>query len=277
MAVNLADKYSSKVDQAFQHGSYTENSVNHNYDFMGVDSVKVYTLATQAPVDYDKTDTADRYGGMSEVQDTTKTYQLANDKAFKLAVDKGNEQDTAGVRRNAGKILKLELDEQIMPLVDKNRLATAATGATTVSQSVTYDSTTAFDNFLDAGIFLDEAKAPQDGRVCFVTPDFYKAIMLDKQFILPSEMNSKLLKKGVVGQVDGTVIVRIPTEYFPTNTKALLWHKSAVLGARKLTETRIKTDSEMISGALLIGRFRYDSFVMDGKKNGVASIVAAAA
>lgn len=36
MSVNLASKYSSKLDQLFAKGSYTDNAVNQNYDFDGV-------------------------------------------------------------------------------------------------------------------------------------------------------------------------------------------------------------------------------------------------
>ena len=36
MTVHLADKYSSKMDLAFAHGSYTDKFVNSDYDFDGV-------------------------------------------------------------------------------------------------------------------------------------------------------------------------------------------------------------------------------------------------
>jgi hypothetical protein len=35
MTVNLATKYSSKLDQLFAKGSYTDRAVNQNYDFTG--------------------------------------------------------------------------------------------------------------------------------------------------------------------------------------------------------------------------------------------------
>jgi hypothetical protein len=46
-----------------------------------------------------------------------------------------------------------------------------------------------------------------------------------------------------------------------------------LLGVRQVTETRIITDSELVSGSVLVGRFIFGSFILDAKKNGVASIV----
>ena len=36
MTVNLAQKYSGKLDQLFAKGSYTDAAVNQNYEFDGV-------------------------------------------------------------------------------------------------------------------------------------------------------------------------------------------------------------------------------------------------
>ena len=84
MAINLAEKYSGKIDQAFAADSYTDKWVNNNYDFDGVKTVKVYTLTSQEPVDYDRTSTGDRYGGNNEMEDIISTYTLENDKGFKI-------------------------------------------------------------------------------------------------------------------------------------------------------------------------------------------------
>ena len=83
MAVNLATKYASQLDQIWTHASYTDNWINKKYDFDGVKSVKVYTVTTVDPSDYSRTSTGDRYGGNYELQDTIATYTLANDKSFK--------------------------------------------------------------------------------------------------------------------------------------------------------------------------------------------------
>ena len=44
MAVNLAVKYASELDQEFTHGSYTDNWINKKYDFDGCSKLKTVIL-----------------------------------------------------------------------------------------------------------------------------------------------------------------------------------------------------------------------------------------
>jgi hypothetical protein len=67
--------------------------------------------------------------------------------------------------------------------------------------------------------------------------------------------------------------VKVPTSYFPTGFKAIIWHKDALLGVQQIKNTRIITDSELVDGSILLGRFVFDSFVLNGKKKGVAAVV----
>lgn len=272
MAVNLAIKYSSKLDQIFEHDSYTDNWINKKYDFDGVDTVKVYTVTSVAPGDYSRTSTGDRFGGNAELQDVITTYQLTNDKSFKIAIDRGNYEQ--GMRaKKAGEVMRIQMNEQIIPMIDKDRLATAAAGATAVSQAVAMTSD-AYTDVLTANEYLDECKAPLEGRVLFVTPAEYNAVKskITTQ-ILASGYNDKLVRKGFVGELDGVPVVKVPTSYFPAGVKAIVLHRDALLGVRQVTETRIITDSEFVSGSILLGRFIFGSFILNGKKNAVASIV----
>lgn len=272
MAVNLATKYASQLDQIWTHASYTDNWVNKKYDFDGVDTVKVYTVTSVAPGDYSRTSTGDRFGGNAELQDTIATYQLINDKSFKIAIDRGNFEQ--GMRaKKAGEVMRIEMNEQIIPMIDKDRLATAAAGATAVSQAVTA-TTDAYQDTLKLNEHLDECKAPLEGRVLFVTPAEYNLVKTAiTTNVLASGYNDKLVRKGFVGELDGVPVVKVPTSYFPANVKAIMVHRDSLLGVRQVTETRIKTDSEFVSGSILLGRFIFGSFILKGKEKGVASIV----
>ena len=137
MTVAIADKYSSKMDLAFAHGSYTDKFVNRDYDFDGVQTINVVTPTTVATSNYDRTSTGDRFGGNAELQDTVATYQLANDKCFKIAIDRGNYLQ-GGLAKKAGQVLRAEMDEQVIPEIDSDRIATAAAAATTNGQAVSY-------------------------------------------------------------------------------------------------------------------------------------------
>lgn len=275
MAVNLAQKYSSVLDQVFTAGSYTDKYVNKKYDFDGVQTINVYTVTTVEPSDYKRSDTGDRFGGNNELQNVVTPYTLNNDKSFKLVIDRGNYEQTA-LAEKAGAVMKAEMEERVIPMIDADRLKAAATGATAVSQAITAG-TNAYTDILKAEAFLDEDKAPVEGRALFVTPGYYNTI---KEYITTTmhadTYSSKLVSRGFVGELDGIPVIKVPTSYFPASTNAILWHRDALLGAKQIMNTRIKTDSELVDGTLLLGRFIYGSFVLNGKKKSVASIVAGA-
>ena len=275
MAVNLAQKYSSVLDQVFTAGSYTDKYVNKKYDFDGVQTINVYTVTTVEPTNYNRAETGDRFGGNNELQNIVTPYTLKNDKSFKLVIDRGNYEQTA-LAEKAGAVMKAEMEERVIPMIDADRIKAAATGATAVSQAITAGNN-AYTDILKAEAFLDEDKAPVEGRVLFVTPGYYNTI---KEYITTTmhadTYSSKLISRGYVGELDGIPVVKVPTSYFPTKTNAVLWHRDALLGAKQIMNTRIKTDSELVDGTLLLGRFIYDSFVLNGKKKSVASIVSGA-
>lgn len=274
MTVAIANKYSSKMDLAFAQGSYTDKFVNRDYDFDGVQTINVVTPTTVATSNYDRTSTGDRFGGNAELQDTVATYQLANDKCFKIAIDRGNYLQ-GGLAKKAGQVLRAEMDEQVIPEIDADRIATAATAASTNGQAVSYTlgSGNAYEAVLEASAKLDEAKAPMNDRVMFVTPAFYNKIKGDiTTGVYATGYNDKLVPRGFVGELDGMAVVKVPSTYFPANTLAVLWQKKAVLGARQIHKTDIIENSENVDGAVLRGRFIYDTFVLAAKKKAVASI-----
>ena len=270
-SINLASKYSSKLDQLFAKGSYTDQAVNQKYDFDGVRTINVYTVTTTDLVDYDRTSTGDRFGGNNEVQDTVATYTLENDKAFKLVIDRGNYEQQA-LAKKAGEVLRAQMDERVIPAIDADRIAAGAAAAVATSQAVAAGSDV-YADFMKANAFLDEAKAPIANRFAFVTPQMYVAIKSKiVSTVNANAYNDKLLPRGFVGELDGVNIVVVPASYFPANTKCVIWHKDALLGAKQIIKTRIITDSELVDGTVLTGRFIFDSFALEAKKKAIASI-----
>ena len=272
MAVNLASKYSGQLDQVFTAGSYTDRYVNRKYNFDGVKTVNVYTVTTVQPSNYSRSNTGDRFGGNNELQDIVTSYQLANDKSFKIVIDRGNYEQGA-LAKKAGEVMRAEMEEQVIPMIDANRLSKAAIGAAAVSQYFSPTANDAYGDTLKMSAALDEAKAPIAGRVLWVTPTFYNSIK--KQItttVEASGYNDKLIGRGFVGELDGVPVVKVPTSYFPSNTSAIMIHRDALLGAKQIMNTRIVTDSELVDGTILLGRFIFDSFVLNGKKKAVAAI-----
>ena len=272
MGVNLAVKYSGKLDQLFTAGSYTDRYVNKKYDFTGAKTVEVYTATTVDPTNYDRTSTGDRFGGNAELQDTITAYTIGNDKSFKIAIDRGNYEQGA-LAKKAGEVMKAEMEEKVIPMIDANRILKAAIGAAAVSQYYSPTANKAYEDVLKMSAALDEAKAPVSGRVLWVTPTFYNAIKAEIVTTVEANgYNDKLLGRGFVGELDGVAVVKVPSSYFPANTSAVMVHRDALLGVDQIKTTRIITDSEFVDGSVLVGRFVYDSFILNGKKNAVAAI-----
>jgi len=260
MAVNLATKYQKALDQVFALGSLTKCGFAGKFDFTGSNIVKAYTLVSQALGNYTRTGTS-RYGTPTEVADTVATYTLTKDRAFSSVIDKGNYLQSNLVR-TTGAYMKIQMDEQIIPEIDARNLTVLTATAVAASQDIVdvVTAANAYESLLDAGVALDEAKTPAQGRVCFATPTFYKFLKLDDQFIQPSDMAQKITIKGLVGEADGAKIIKVPASYFPANTNFILTHPKANVNPRQLEEMFTHENPPGISGALIEGRYIYDAF-----------------
>ena len=268
MAQNYATKYSSKVDERFTLASLTDAAINKDYDFVGVNAVNVYNIPTVALGDYTMSG-SNRYGIPAELQDTVQTLTMTQDKGFTFTLDARNEADSAGAK-SAGAALRREVDEVIIPTIDKYRLAAwvAAAGNITPAAAVTSDN--AYSIFLDAQNLLMDDLIPTTGRIAYVSPNFYKNIKLDGAFIKASDVAQNMLVNGSVGTVDGVNIIPVPTTYLPANVELLIVHKSAMVSPVKLAEYKTHIDPPGINGTLVEGRLYYDAFVLDNKKNAIA-------
>lgn len=236
MAVNLASKYSQKVDERFKLKSLTESAVNREYDWNGVNSINVYSIPTVAMGNYTKTGLS-RYGTAAELDNTVQTMTLTRDRSFTFTIDRANHQDTQMVMQ-AGKALARQVDEVIVPEVDVYRLAAMSASAIATGHTATVAITkdNAYSEFLKAGEALDEDKVPVTGRIAFVTPAFYSFLKLDPAFIKATEIAQKMLINGQVGEVDGVKIVKVPSTYLPANHAFILCHPSAMVAAEKLQD-----------------------------------------
>jgi len=95
MSINYAQKYSEKVDERFTLASFTEAIVNQDYDWLGVEAIKVYSIPTVAVNDYTLSG-SNRYGTPTELQNSLQTMVISQDKSFTFTIDKKSEQDTSG-------------------------------------------------------------------------------------------------------------------------------------------------------------------------------------
>ncbi len=263
MTVNLATKYSSKVDERFQTGSLTSSVVNNDYDFTGVNTIKVYSIETTELVDY-TTSGSGRYGTPSELSDSLQTLTLTQDKAFTFTIDKSYELAQEGAKA-AGTALRRELDEVVIPAIDMYRISKLIEGAKTTAYVVTTKSN-AFEQFLTGMETLSDEKVPLTGRIALVSPSYYKFLKLDDTFIKNSDLGQEITINGQVGQVDGVPVVVIPSSYFTSDVNFIITHPSALVAPVQLNEYKVHTNPPGISGSLIEGRIIHDAFVLANKK-----------
>lgn len=167
----------------------------------------------------------------------------------------------------AGKALRRQIDEVIIPEIDTYRLSTMAAAAVANGHTVTaaVDKTNAYEAVLGGTEKLDNKKVPQGGRKLYVTPAFYNLIKLDPSFIKATEIAQNMLIKGQVGEIDNMRVIKVPATYLPANTPFVIVHNIATVAANKLTDYKTHDNPPGINGWLVEGRVRYDAFVLDNK------------
>lgn len=268
MAIEYASKYAQNVDERFTLGSLTNNIVNNEYDFIGVETVKVYSIPTVAMNDYTLTGTS-RYGTPSELGNEAQEMTVSKDRSFTFTIDRKSYDDTQMVME-AGRALRRQIDEIVIPEVDTYRIASIVAGApeSHVKQlNITKDN--AYEEFLAVQEILDNDKAPQAGRICLVSSSYYKNIKLDDAFTKRGDMATQIAINGVVGEIDGVPVIKVPGSYLPDKVDFIITNPIVAPAPTKLSEYKIHEDAPGISGWLVEGRVRYDCFVLKEKANAI--------
>lgn len=272
LGFNYAVKYSPVVDEAFKLGMLTNGMDNYDYDWVGVSAVDVYTVPTVALSNYNMSATGSRYGTASELQNDVQTLTVSRDRSFTFTIDRKQTDDTMGAM-DAGAALRREIEEVIIPEIDTYKLAAVATGApvgNVITGASAVSATDAYATFLSLQEKLDDGKVPMAGRIAYVTPSFYNFLKQDSAFIKAGDLSQEILINGVVGEVDGVLIVKVPTSYMPAKTNAIVVMGGTVPSPIKLQDYKVHDNPPGISGFLVEGRVRYDAFVLTNKAAGIA-------
>ena len=268
MAINLAEKYASKIQTHFTTQSLLAGKLSTQYDFSGVKTVKVYTPQTVPMGDYTRNG-VNRYGTPVEMEDVIQELTLSQDKGFALTIDKGNNMDQMGVKA-AGKMLRLQIDERAIPLADNYGFSQLAQLAGTIVGSGTaIDKTSIIDRISEGTRVLDDAEVPQDGRTLFLSNSAYKFLKHSDEFLGIDSLGEKALAKGVVGEYDNMKVVKVPSGRWPVGLNFLIVYKNSATMPMKINDTKLHQDPPGISGNLLEGRQYYDLFVFGAKAMGV--------
>lgn len=269
---NYASATLAVIDERLALAIKTGDVVNKGgvrLDFNGKNSVTIYTVNTVSEVNYVRSG-VNRFGTLNELGTGQETFTLSQDKSFTFSVDRGNLEDSQMVQE-ANKAVKRQIREVATLNIDVYTLAAAHAVALAASQGATaaVTSSNAYVKFLAQNDAMTEAKVSEQGRYCFMSPATYSLLKQDSTFRLACDTAYADLQKGIIGQVDGVTLVKVPSTYLPTNEVFLFIWEEVLIQPMKFNSVRVLTEVQGIDGAVAEGRRYYDVFVPSNKAVGI--------
>lgn len=273
MSISLTTVFAPKTDEIFKAESKKSLLTNTDYDFTGAHTVKVYKLSTASMNDYSRNVTSSaeapisRYGALLDLAATTEELQLTKDRSFIFNVDLLDTDETSQ-QLAAASALARQLREVVIPEIDTYTYDKMVTGAGTAAEPATLTSVNIYNLILTGSKVLDDYEVPDSERVLVVTPETYSLLKQLTKFD-NTDIGAELRLKGVVGILDGMMVVKVPASRLPAGFGFMIAHPSATTAPVKLEDYKIHTDTPLSSGAVVTGRICYDAFVLDNKKYGI--------
>lgn len=269
MAIELATQYLGYVDEIFTKESKKSLITNNDFDWTGAHTVKVYKVSTGKMNDYDREGTGtgvdgSRYGVVESLSATTEEFTLKKDRSFTFAIDKLDADETKQSLQAASALARQQRQE-IIPEVDKYVYDVITKGAGTKANVVLTEKNI-YDEITKATSVLDDAEVPEEGRVIIVSPEIYRIMKKSTDIIMNTDIDTSLRKQGVVSNLDGALVIKVPSVRLPDDCGFLMCHPCATVAPTKLEDYKIHQDPPGISGSLVEGRICYDAFVLDNKK-----------
>ena len=272
MAINLVTRYLPYVDEIFTKESKKSLLTNQDFDWTGAHTVKVYKVTTSAMQDYSRNPspgfTGSRYGTVQDLDATTEEFTLKKDRSFTFAIDKLDKDETGNVLNGASALARQQR-QVVIPEVDTYVYSVMTTGAGTKPTAVPLTEENIYTEILKAGNALDNADVPEDGRQLVVTPDVFVLMKRCKDIIMETNIGNDLRLKGVIANLDGANVIKVPAARLPKNFGFMLAHPVATVAPTKLEDYKIHEDPPGISGSLVEGRICYDAFVLENKAKAI--------
>ncbi|MBS5589747.1 MAG: hypothetical protein KHX24_02300 [Clostridiales bacterium] len=271
--IDLVTKFAPYVDEQFKNESKLSMLTNQDFDWTGAHTIKVYKIGTSKMNDYDRAgeDTAtnwSRFGPVAGLDATTEEMTLTKDRSFTFAIDKLDTDETAQQLAGATALSRQDR-EVVIPEVDSYVYGVMATKAGTKAAAVALTAENIYTEILKASETLDDAEVPETERVLLVTPAVYALMKQCPEIALDTDVGQEMRVKGVIANLDGASVVKVPKVRLPENFGFMLAHPSATVAPVKLEDYRVHQDPPGLSGALVEGRICYDAFVLDNKTKAI--------
>lgn len=272
MSIELVTRFEPYVDEQFKNESKRDLLTNHDFDWTGAHTIKVYKVTTSTMNDYDRSGTGEnwsRYGAIEALSATTQEMTLTRDRSFTFAIDKLDQDETAQ-QLAAASALARQNREVTIPEIDAytyNVMCSNAGGKPETYKALT--ATTIYEAILAASQALDDAQVPETERVLVVTPATYALMKKCKDITMETDVGNDLRLNGVIGRLDGMDVQKIPASRLPVGFEFMVAHPCATVAPVKLEDFSIHRNPPGISGTLVEGRVVYDAFVLENKAKGI--------
>ena len=267
--MNLASRYLKQVDERFAQESQAMLALSKDYKFKGGKTFMVYSLPVVQMNDYTRSGDQ-RYGVPADLSRSVQNLEVTRDRSFTFIIDKGDKLQSEMVS-DAGRALARQIREVVVPEFDTyvfKTLADSAMAAGNYADSA-IDKTNAYAAFLAGMEKLGDNNVPCKGRVAFCSYRYANLLKQDAAFVKYGDASQDMLARGVIGEVDGCRIVKVPSNHLPAGTAFIITHAVAAAAPQQLEEYKIHDNPPGISGYLVEGRFIYDCFVLNEKINAV--------
>jgi len=271
MPIELATQYLPYVDELFTTESKKSLVTNNQFSWDGAATIKIYRIGVAPMQDYGRSGPQpghwSRYGKLDTLDADTQAMTLRNDKSFTFVIDRLDEDETKWMLAGASALAR-QLREVVIPMVDQWTYQEMCEGAgKVVADELTPENL--YKAIIEGSNVLDNAEAPDTGRVLMVTPDTFLLMKQSRDIVLESDVGNNLRLRGVFARLDGMQVVRIPANRLPKDFGFAIAHPCAAVAPTKLASYRIHQDPPGISGSLVEGRLNYDCFILDNKKDAI--------
>lgn len=272
MSIELVTKFTPYTDEVFAAESKKSLLTNTDFDWTGAKTVKVYKITTAPMNDYNRSGADNgnwsRYGAVADLDATTEEFMLKKDRSFTFTIDKLDEDETAQ-QLAAASALARQQRQVVVPEIDTYTYGVMCSKAGHKPAAVVLTKDNIYVEILKASEALDDAEVPETGRVLTVTPAVYALMKKCPDIVMDTDFTAEMRLKGVIAQLDGAQIVKVPAKRLPENFGFMLAHPVATVAPIKLEDTNIHPNPPGISGSLVEGRFVYDAFVLDNKAKAI--------
>lgn len=276
--INLTKKASPKVMEKFKFASCTEGLFSNDYDWTGVATVQIYSVDDLPLYDYnpERIDGGSRFGPLVNIGDTIQEHTIKDNKAFIGAIDETYNTQQLQIKQ-AGKVLSRQMDNVVIPYVDKFRIRKMAASATSGNGNIASETLTKsniIETIMNVNAVMSENLVADTGRVCYMSYGDAVKLKLADQVVGVDKMAEKAIVNGVMGKVDKCQIRLVPSGYLPNNVKMLFVKKGICFAPKKLASYKIHPGAHILDGKIVTGHLLHDCFVPVGREKCIFAVTA---